>query len=70
MKIEAENLNEPQKPQLNIGAVSRSALCMPIRWFEKIFCKHKDKTELHRCYQDRYVSEVCNDCGKVIYSDL
>ena len=26
MKIEAENLNEPQKPQLNIGAVSCSVV--------------------------------------------
>jgi len=25
MKIEEQNLNEPQKPQLNIGAVMRSA---------------------------------------------
>ena len=25
MKLENENLNEPQKPQLNIGAVSGSA---------------------------------------------
>jgi hypothetical protein len=65
MKLEKENSNEAENPQLNIGAVSRS-----IRWFEKMFCKHKDKTELHRCYQERYVSELCNDCGKVIYSDL
>jgi len=65
------NLNKAQKPQLNIGGVvSRSTFLMPIRWFEKMFCKHKDKTELHRCYQDRYVSELCNNCGKVIYSDL
>jgi hypothetical protein len=70
MNKEAEILNEPQKPQLNIGAVSRSAFLMPVRWFEKMFCKHKNKTEIFRCYQDRYVSEVCNDCGKVIYSDL
>lgn len=47
-----------------------SSLFMPIRWFKKIFCKHKSKTELHRYYQDRYVSYVCNDCGKVIYTDL
>ena len=26
MTIEAENLNEPQKPQLNIGAVMSSAI--------------------------------------------
>jgi hypothetical protein len=26
MKLEAENLNEPQKPQLNIGAVSGSKI--------------------------------------------
>lgn len=32
MKIEAENLNEQQKPQLNIGAVMRSALS----WWNKL----------------------------------
>jgi len=53
-----------------LGAVIRSAFLMPIRWFEKMFCKHKNKTEIFRCYQDRYVSEVCNDCCKIIYSDL
>jgi hypothetical protein len=36
----------------------------------KIFCKHKNKTETFRCYQDRYVREVCDNCGKVICSDL
>ena len=62
--------NEALNPTLRKGVVSRSALLMPIRWFEKMFCKHKNKTEIFRCYQDRYVSGVCNDCGKVIYSDL
>ena len=64
------NSNEPQKPQLNIGDVSSSAFLMPIRWFEKMFCKHKKRTELHRCYQERYVSEVCDNCRTVIYSDI
>lgn len=41
-----------------------------LRWFEKMFCKHKHKIELHRDYQDRYVSELCSDCGKVIYTDI
>ena len=50
MKLENENLNEPQKTQLNIADVSRSAFLMPIRWFEKMFCKHKNKTEIFRCY--------------------
>jgi hypothetical protein len=50
--------------------VSGSVFLMVVRWFEKMFCKHKNKTEIFRCYQDRYVSEVCNNCGKVIYSDL
>lgn len=62
--------NEIQNDASCQTAVSRSAFLMPIRWFEKMFCKHKNKTEIFRCYQDRYVSEVCNDCGKVIYSDL
>ena len=65
-----ETSNNNETAQLGIGDVSRSAFLMPVRWFEKMFCKHKDKTELHRCYQERYVSEVCNNCGKVIYSDL
>lgn len=47
-----------------------SAFLMPIRWLEKIFCKHKKTTEIFRSYQDRYVSELCNDCGKVLYMDL
>ena len=51
-------------------AVSSSVFLMSIRWVEKLFCKHKDRTELHRCYQDRYVSEMCNNCRKVIYSDI
>lgn len=41
-----------------------------LRWFEKMFCKHKNRIELHRDYQDRYVSELCSDCGKVIYTDI
>jgi len=32
MKIEKQNLNEPQKPQLNIGAVRCSALL----WWNKL----------------------------------
>lgn len=32
MKLENENSNEPQKPQLNIGAVSGSAL--PEGWLD------------------------------------
>lgn len=47
-----------------------SAFLIPIRWFEKMFCKHINKTETIRCFQDRYVTEICNNCGKVIYSDL
>ena len=31
MKIEAENLNEPQKPQLNIGAVSSRFVNVKLR---------------------------------------
>jgi len=65
-----KSLLEAQSQPSCLGAVSGSAFLMPIRWFEKIFCKHKKKTEIFRCYQDRYVSEVCNDCCKIIYSDL
>jgi hypothetical protein len=61
---------EEQVEQINVGDVGRSAFLMPIRWFEKMLCKHRNKTEISRCYQDRYISELCNDCGKVIYNDL
>ena len=50
--------------------ILKDALAEYIKWFEKMFCKHKNKTEIFRCYQDRHVRELCNDCGKVIYSDL
>jgi len=38
MKIEVENLNEPQKPQLNIGAVRRSCLIVKYGEVERL-CK-------------------------------
>jgi hypothetical protein len=65
-----DDLDEVIKQALLIHNFSRSSFLIPIRWFEKMFCKHKNKTEIFRCYQEGYVSEVCNDCGKVIYSDL
>lgn len=61
---------ENETNPLKRPTVISSAFMQIPRWFEKMFCKHKNKTEIFRCYQDRYVSEVCNDCGKVIYSDL
>ena len=42
-----------------------------ITWIKRLFCKHKDRTEMYADpQQDRYVIEKCNYCGKVIYSDL
>ena len=63
--MENEKSNKQEHANSDLGA-----FLMPIIWFEKMFCKHKDKTEIFRCYQDRYVRELCNDCVKVIYSDL
>lgn len=40
------------------------------KWFNKKFCRHKYRTEMYRCYQDRYTEEICNACGKIIYSDF
>lgn len=53
-----------------IAGVSGSAFLQIGRWIEKMFCKHKDRTELYRCYQERYAKDVCNDCGKIIYEDI
>jgi hypothetical protein len=42
-----------------------------INWLKRLFCKHKHRTELFVDYQqDRYIMEKCNDCGKIICSDL
>lgn len=38
--------------------------------FQTIFCKHNNKKEIFICYQDRYVKEKCNNCDKIIYSDI
>lgn len=44
---------------------------MIMLWILKnLFCKHKSKIELYRCYQDRYISECCTNCRKVIYNDI
>ncbi len=53
MNIEEQNLNEPQKPQLNIGAVMRSFyMCTVLD-----FGKHKGKTikQLFDADEESYV---------------
>ena len=37
MKIEEENMNEPQKPQLNIGAVIGSVPCGCLKCYPNVF---------------------------------
>lgn len=39
-------------------------------WVAKKFCRHESTTEFFRCYQDRYVIEDCQNCGKRLYIDL
>jgi len=39
-------------------------------WIRKYTCKHNNKTEIFRSYQDRYVEEKCNICGENIFSDI
>jgi hypothetical protein len=53
MKLEEQNSNEPQKPQLNIGAVSSSVLMKYIN--------------MTREEEIRFISECIN--GKPRYSD-
>ena len=35
-----------------------------------LFCKHKNKVEMHIDYQDRYFIYQCNDCGKKIWINM
>jgi len=35
-----------------------------------LFCKHKNKVEIYRDYQDRFSNFSCPDCGKIIWGDL
>ena len=60
------NLNS-KKPKRNINS---NIITTISRWYERMFCKHIEKIEIYRCYQDRYISNVCCSCGKVVYSDL
>lgn len=38
--------------------------------YKKIFCIHKNKTHIFTCYQDRYIKEQCDDCGKILYEEI
>jgi hypothetical protein len=65
MKID----DQPQKPQLNTRVVRRnpfSPFLMLIRPFERMFCKHKNRIEIFRSYEEKYISGVCLNCGKVV----
>lgn len=55
MKIEEQNLNEPQTPQLNITAVSGSLLDET----KTEDCKHKYKCTLDTDWWSHYVCEKC-----------
>lgn len=69
MNIEEQNLNEPQKPQLNIGAVRRSfisrLLCL-VGWHQ-FTCKMQDCIdEFGYVPSDGRMpkSAKCSRCGK------
>ena len=66
----SKDLNKPQTEPCTIHGVGGSAFLQIGRWVEKMFCKHTSRKELHRCYQERYVKDVCNNCGKIIYEDI
>ncbi len=63
MKLEEQNLNEPQKPQLNIGDVSGSFVCFLC---ENIFnrvgepCMHYEEDEM----DDEGEVSLCDECSK------
>lgn len=40
------------------------------RWLHQVTCPHIHKKEMFRSYPDRYIKEKCNDCGKIIWSEL
>lgn len=65
MKTLIEKLKE-----LRIYAVMCSAYLKLYWWNLKRTCKHKQTTEIFRCYQDGYVKEQCNTCNKELYFDL
>lgn len=41
-----------------------------LSYIKRIFCKHKNRTEIFRYYPDRCLIEECDSCGKEIWSDL
>jgi transcription elongation factor Elf1 len=41
-----------------------------IRFFNQLFCSHKNTTLIDVDYQDQRYIFKCNDCGKEIVSDL
>jgi hypothetical protein len=36
------------------------------RFVKQTFCKHKNKTEMLKYYQEGYAIDICDKCGKVI----
>ena len=67
MKLEEQNLNEPRKPQLNIGAVICSACGTEnsIRWEKKsIGIDDKQGSYLDLTF------DFCEECGNVTNVDL
>lgn len=35
-----------------------------------INCEHKDKTEIERDYQERFIKLTCDNCGDEFYVDI
>ena len=69
MKLENENLNEPQKPQLNIGAIisdlSSNKCCENIDIDKEPFTYIERNTDIQRVG----IKEKCINCGteNVVY---
>jgi predicted nucleic acid-binding Zn-ribbon protein len=64
-KLEAEV--EFLKNEKNNSKSRIRSFMMPIRWFEKMFCKHTHSIELSKNPRDDYTITMCPECGKVVY---
>jgi DNA polymerase III alpha subunit (gram-positive type) len=62
MKIEEQNLNEPQKPQLNIGAVISRYLCDECGWIGT-------RAEMKNEQDIDYNQDCCPKCNNVMFDD-
>ena len=61
--IEEQNLNEPLKPQLNIGVVISRFLCDECGWIGT-------RDEARREFDFGYDQSCCPKCGNVMFDNL